>query len=99
MCVRVCTDFICNVFSLGPPDGWTEVLDWEYGDEFRAQPLIDWTVAPKGGKKHVAGQYKTYANLSFASIEESGHFAPHDKPVESLEMLNRWLHEPADGSF
>lgn len=92
-------DFICNVFSLGPEEGWTEVLDWEYGDEFRAQPLVDWYESASTGKRRVAGQYKTYANLTFASVDEAGHFVPHDQPQAAQVMINRWLHTPGDGSL
>lgn len=87
------------MFSLGPDEGWTEVLDWEYGDEFRSQPLVDWTEAATTGERRVGGQYKTYANLSFASVDEAGHFVPHDQSAAALELINRWLHEPGDGSF
>ncbi|EJD07208.1 serine carboxypeptidase [Fomitiporia mediterranea MF3/22] len=76
-------DFICNWLG---NERWTLDLDWPGRSEFSGIPLQEWFVDDSP-----AGKTRTYGNFSFATIYAAGHLAPHDKPVESLAMLQRWL--------
>ncbi|KDN42497.1 alpha/beta-hydrolase [Tilletiaria anomala UBC 951] len=91
-------DFICNWVG---NEEWTSNLDWVGGEEFRKRELEPWhEVAPAGSmasKGRLAGHFRNYANLTFAIVDASGHFVPHDQPVAALTMVNRWLHSPANG--
>ena len=37
------------------------------------------------------GSVKTSGNFTFVRLHAGGHMVPHDQPVASLDMLNRWL--------
>ncbi|EJC99355.1 serine carboxypeptidase, partial [Fomitiporia mediterranea MF3/22] len=76
-------DFIANWLG---NEWWTLNLDWPGRSEFSRMPLQEWFV---GGSP--AGKTRTHGNFSFATIYGAGHLVPHDKPVESLAMLQRWL--------
>ncbi|KAI1792225.1 serine carboxypeptidase [Ganoderma leucocontextum] len=62
-------------------------LEWTRKDEFRREPLHVWTI--KGNQ--IAGLTRSGGGLTFATIVGAGHMAPYDRPVESLELANRWL--------
>ncbi|KAM5543857.1 hypothetical protein V8D89_002474 [Ganoderma adspersum] len=78
------TDFICNWIG---NEAMTLGLEWTKKDEFRREPLHVWTI--KGNQ--IAGLTRSGGGLTFATIVGAGHMAPYDKPVESLELVNRWL--------
>ncbi|KAM5543859.1 hypothetical protein V8D89_002476 [Ganoderma adspersum] len=78
------TDFICNWMG---NEEMTLGLEWTKKDEFRREPLHVWTI--KGNQ--IAGLTRSGGGLTFATIVGAGHMAPYDKPVESLELANRWL--------
>nr|VWO99947.1 Endochitinase 2 (EC (Chitinase 2) [Ganoderma boninense] len=78
------TDYICNWMG---NEAMTMALEWTKKDEFRRQPLNVWTI--KGNQ--IAGLTRSGGGLTFATIVGAGHMAPYDKPVESLELANRWL--------
>ena len=40
--------------------------------------------------------YRRGGNLTFATVDASGHFVPYDKPREALAMATSWLLGPAD---
>ncbi|KAI0777168.1 serine carboxypeptidase [Trametes elegans] len=76
-------DQICNWIG---NEKMTLTLEWTGKEEFRADPLRDWAVEGK-----TAGVTRSGGGLTFATITGAGHMAPYDKPVESLELANRWL--------
>jgi len=61
-------------------------LDWSRGKEFRELEMREWSV-----DGNVAGKTKTAGKLTFATILGAGHMVPHDKPLESLTMFQRWM--------
>lgn len=85
-------DFICNYLG---GEAWTTGMDWSGADGFRAAPLEPWNTP--GGATAAAGSFRTYGNLTYAEIEDSGHFCPHDQPAAALAMLNYWLHGSKPG--
>ncbi|KAJ2035814.1 hypothetical protein H4S04_003465 [Coemansia sp. S16] len=61
-------------------------MNWHGRREFsRARDHL-WTVS--GAK---AGESRSYGNLSFIRVFNSGHLVPRDQPVNALAMINRWL--------
>jgi len=50
-----------------------------------------WTVKSKNGEEQLAGYYKEYDNILFATFKAAGHMVPTDKPVQAFYMLKRVL--------
>ena len=85
----------------------TLALEWSQQEEFRSKPLNVWSVANGDVSGLVrSGGGLTYATIAGAGHMVSGDYlpdghedrsssialqAPFDKPVESLELANRWL--------
>jgi len=67
---------------------WTEKLEWTGQKAYNAQELKPWFV---NGTE--AGLTRTAKGLTYATIHGAGHMAPHDKPVEALAMVSKWLNE------
>ncbi|KAH8108845.1 serine carboxypeptidase [Phellopilus nigrolimitatus] len=76
-------DFIANWVG---NERWTLDMDWANKEAFAGSPLTEWFV-----NGEPAGKTRAYGNFTFTTIYGAGHLVPHDKPVESLEMLKRWL--------
>ncbi|SJX64227.1 related to Carboxypeptidase Y precursor [Sporisorium reilianum f. sp. reilianum] len=95
--VRVLTysgrrDFICNYVG---NSAWSEALPWSGKHGYNAAPLQPWFLGQRG--EITGGEFKNYANLTYAIVDEAGHFVPHDKPQAALAMFNTWLHGPQPG--
>lgn len=76
-------DLICNYF------GGAMLLanmNWPYQNQFNQQPLQNWNF-----NGSVAGQFKTYGNLTWVQVENAGHMVPHDVPAVALQLLNLFL--------
>ncbi|KLO18953.1 alpha/beta-hydrolase [Schizopora paradoxa] len=78
-------DFVCNWVG---NERWTLDMPWSGQEEFQKKPLEDWTLDGRA-----VGKTRSYGAFTFATINGAGHLAPHDKPAESLAMINRWLAE------
>ncbi|TBU41993.1 serine carboxypeptidase [Dichomitus squalens] len=78
------TDYICNWMG---NEAMTIALEWTKQDSFRNDPLRVWTI----NGNQIAGLTRSGGGLTFATIVGAGHMAPYDRPVESLELANRWL--------
>ncbi|KJA21650.1 hypothetical protein HYPSUDRAFT_41773 [Hypholoma sublateritium FD-334 SS-4] len=65
---------------------WVDKLGWSGKTQYAEQQWRDWSA---GGSK--AGEVKETPLLTFVTIRGAGHMVPHDKPVESLAMVSRWL--------
>ncbi|WFD22517.1 carboxypeptidase C [Malassezia equina] len=77
-------DFICNYIGNGH---WIEDLAWSGQQGYRDAPLEDWYV-----HGHKAGQFRHYGHLTYAIVDEAGHFVPLDQPSHALAMFARWIH-------
>ena len=85
---------------------WTLSMDWDGREGFAAQPLSDWKVSEDqepAGKFRTFGNF-SFATIYGAGHLVSFMFCidlipfitshlqvPHDKPLESLTMLQRWI--------
>jgi len=76
-------DWICNWVG---NEKWTLALEWTGKEEFGKQELRDWKVNGK-----VVGKTRSAEGLTFATVDGAGHMVPYDKPVESLQLVRRWL--------
>ncbi|WFD26085.1 carboxypeptidase C [Malassezia nana] len=77
-------DFICNFIGNGH---WIEDLEWSGQQGYRDAPLEGWTLE---GRQ--AGQFRHYGNLTYAIVDDAGHFVPLDQPARALAMFQRWIH-------
>ncbi|KAH7579260.1 Serine carboxypeptidase [Nakaseomyces glabratus] len=80
-------DFICNWMG---NRAWTDELQWKYSSGFAQEPVRNWTASITG---EVAGEVKSYENLTFLRLFDGGHMVPYDQPESSLSMLNEWIHK------
>ncbi|KIJ51025.1 hypothetical protein M422DRAFT_59045 [Sphaerobolus stellatus SS14] len=76
-------DMICNWIG---NERFTLAMEWSGQKDFVSQELRAWEVDGKA-----AGKTRAAKGLTFATVEGAGHMVPFDKPVEALELLNRWL--------
>ncbi|KAI0077822.1 serine carboxypeptidase [Panus rudis PR-1116 ss-1] len=76
-------DWICNWIG---NERMTLGLEWTHQETFNSQPLREWKV-----NGTVAGVTRSAGPLTFVTIHGAGHMVPYDKPVESLELVKRWL--------
>ena len=61
-------------------------INWPGASGFASAPRVNWMVA-----QNMAGYAQTYNNLTFVLVLAAGHMAPHDQPVNSLDMVNRFI--------
>ncbi|CAG8616646.1 11882_t:CDS:2, partial [Acaulospora colombiana] len=76
-------DYICNWF--GGIDVANQLV-WENQVEFNAAPMQCWKVDDKD-----AGQIRSFGQLWFVKIYESGHEVPFYQPKNSLDLFKRWI--------
>lgn len=80
-------DLVCNwMANLDTANN----LEWNGQEEFAKQKRSEWTV---GGKRTgtMKGLKVDGNELVFVTIDGAGHMVPHDKPQESLAMINAWI--------
>jgi len=77
-------DFICNWLG---NQAWTEALEWPGQKSFNKASIKD--IKLDNGDKY--GKIKNSGNFTFLQIFGAGHMTPMNKPVESLDFLNRWV--------
>ncbi|OHE93420.1 hypothetical protein CORC01_11285 [Colletotrichum orchidophilum] len=84
-------DLYCN--AAGMRRLVNEGLAWHGHPFFRFREMIPWYHETKQ-----AGRWKSYKELTYAEIFNSGHLAPFDLPAESASLINSWIrdgHPPA----
>ena len=66
---------------------WTLALDWEGKEGFNN--LTDQPFNGADGK--IAWYTRSLSGFTFMRFANAGHMVPLDKPVNALDMLNRFL--------
>ncbi|KAJ7590812.1 Alpha/Beta hydrolase protein [Mycena floridula] len=72
------TDWQCNWVA---NKLWVDKLEWSGQEAYASAHWRNWP----------GGEVKETPLLTFATIRGAGHMVPHDKPVESLQMVKKWL--------
>ncbi|ORX44025.1 alpha/beta-hydrolase [Hesseltinella vesiculosa] len=81
-------DLICNYIGTEYMIGnmtWNGAIGFK-----KAQPL-EWVIGDK-----VVGHYTEERNLTYVLIKDGSHMVPYDKPLETLDMINRFMHVGAN---
>ncbi|KAJ3214382.1 hypothetical protein HDU67_001715 [Dinochytrium kinnereticum] len=78
-------DYVCNWMS---NIGWLKAMEWSGTEGFNNAPDYPLMSAITGKQ---AGEFRTYGNLTWLKVFESGHMVPYDQPEHSLEMIQSWL--------
>ncbi|KAI0772253.1 serine carboxypeptidase [Irpex lacteus] len=83
-------DWVCNWIG---NERMTTKLSWHGQEEFASQPLRGWNVTSDSGdlRTYEAGLTRSAGSLTFATVHGGGHMTPYDQPLESLELIKRWL--------
>uniref|UniRef100_K3X2E5 Carboxypeptidase n=1 Tax=Globisporangium ultimum (strain ATCC 200006 / CBS 805.95 / DAOM BR144) TaxID=431595 RepID=K3X2E5_GLOUD len=82
-------DLMCNWLG---NQAWTNALEWKGKASFNAatqRPFL--TKNPLSGMKTIGGELKTFDNLAFLRVYNSGHMVPMDQPGLALDMITRFL--------
>ena len=76
-------DVICNYMS---GDAWTSNVNWKSKADFQ-KASYEKALLPNGT---AYGEVKKTENFQFLRFYGAGHLVPHDKPAESLYMINKF---------
>ena len=76
-------DMACNAAGT---EQLLNAMKWSGAQEWYSTPRGLWTVG-----KEPAGYTKSYKNLNFVVVYNSGHLVPYNKPVHSLDLITRFL--------
>ncbi|ORZ07908.1 Alpha/Beta hydrolase protein [Absidia repens] len=76
-------DLICNHVGTEYMIG---NMTWNGEKGFQDAERLDWTIGDKQ-----AGYYIEERNLSYVLIKDGSHMVPYDKPLETLDMINRFM--------
>ena len=85
----------------------TLALEWSKQEEFRNEPLRDWyvdgtvagmtrsggglTYATVRGADHFVSPFRISRSSNTGSLTQRNSQTPTNRPLEALNMLNRWL--------
>ncbi|KAJ2998256.1 hypothetical protein HDV02_004676 [Globomyces sp. JEL0801] len=78
-------DMICNYLG---NKYWALDMEWKGKIGFNSAPDRVWNSKLTG---KLAGEYRTYQNLTFLKVFEAGHAVPFNQPEHSLEFFNDWI--------
>ncbi|KAI9311883.1 Alpha/Beta hydrolase protein, partial [Dichotomocladium elegans] len=76
-------DLICNVLGTQYLIG---NMTWNGAKGFKFAEALNWYIDDK-----VVGTFTSERNLTFVVIHGGSHMVPYDKPMESLDMINRFI--------
>ncbi|KAL0082287.1 serine carboxypeptidase-domain-containing protein [Phycomyces blakesleeanus] len=76
-------DLICNHLGTEYMIG---NMTWNGKQGFKSAKSEDWFMDDK-----VVGQYTEDRNLTYVLIKDGSHMVPYDKPLETLDMINRFI--------
>lgn len=75
-------------------EGMTAILDsvqWSNHADFKLQPLRSWHYSD-GKDAHInGGNYKQSGRLTLVNVKEAGHMSPHDQPVATSYIAEKWI--------
>ncbi|CEG48354.1 serine protease family [Plasmopara halstedii] len=77
-------DLMCNWAG---NEAWVMALDWSGKAEYNSvpnRPLVT-------SEMKNAGRVRSFENLAFVRVFNSGHIVPMDQPAVSLELINKFL--------
>lgn len=83
-------DIIVNTPSA---ENWIHSLEWSKSMDFLKTTKQNWFV-----NGTVVGTVKQLEPLTFAYVKGAGHMVPTDQPVNSLDMIRRWLNKDTNWS-
>ena len=84
-------DYICNYMG---NRAWTQKLDWNSGDKFRAATDHPWGGADGGDGAEAsaaAGLARSVDGFTFLQVYDAGHMVPQDKPEVALRMISDFV--------
>ncbi|KAI8063749.1 Alpha/Beta hydrolase protein [Gongronella butleri] len=76
-------DLICNYLGTEYMIG---NMTWNGETGFQDAPRLDWVIGDA-----TVGYYTESRNLTYVLIKDGSHMVPYDKPVETLDMINRFM--------
>lgn len=77
-------DLMCNWVG---NQAWVMQLEWSGRKQFTEAPNRPFVVS----EEKDAGRVRSFENLAFIRVFDSGHMVPMDQPLVSFEMINRFL--------
>lgn len=78
-------DLICNWLG---NRRWVDTLEWDGAAEWKSSDDFDWNV---NGEYAGKAKETKAMDLVFVQVDKAGHMVPMDKPVQSLDMIKRFL--------
>ncbi|RLN94034.1 hypothetical protein BBJ28_00023628 [Nothophytophthora sp. Chile5] len=79
-------DLMCNWVG---NQAWVMALDWSGKTSFNDAPNRPFVTL----EVEDAGRVRSFENLAFIRVFNSGHMVPMDQPVVSFEMINKFFHD------
>ncbi|KAI9491365.1 serine carboxypeptidase-domain-containing protein [Zychaea mexicana] len=76
-------DLICNILGT---QYLISNMTWNGAKGFKTAVTQDWLIDEKS-----VGSYTEARNLTLVVINEGSHMVPYDKPIETLDMINRFM--------
>ncbi|KAI7878790.1 alpha/beta-hydrolase [Lichtheimia hyalospora FSU 10163] len=76
-------DLICNMLGI---DYLIGNMTWNGAKGFQDATALDWYIGDTQ-----AGLYKQARNLSLVTVYDGSHMVSYDKPLETLDMMNRFM--------
>lgn len=83
-------DIIVNTPSA---ENWIYSLNWGKSSQFLKSQKQNWVV-----NNTVVGTVKILHPLTFVYVKKAGHMVPTDQPVNSLNMMRRWINNDTNWS-
>ncbi|KAF1788040.1 Serine carboxypeptidase [Phytophthora cactorum] len=77
-------DLMCNWVG---NQAWVMALDWSGKTEFNNAPSRPFVTSEATD----SGRVRSFENLAFIRVFNSGHMVPMDQPVVSFEMINKFF--------
>lgn len=66
-------------------------VQWSNHADFKLQPLRAWHYSDGKDSLIKGGNYKQYGRLALVNIKDAGHMSPHDQPVATSLIAEKWI--------